>query len=353
MVLAITLGTLAILTLGFMAWRAITWVLVAIFVAMALNPAVEFFCRRGAARGVSATVVFFLAAIAFAGLGFLLIPPLVNETVDFVESVPDLIEDLERGRGPLGFLEREYGLVERARSAIEGNGAGAVLGFATPVVGVAKTVVSTVFGAVAIAFLTFFMLLDGPRWVRGFLEFVPDGSRPRWERIFNGIYRTVGGYVTGNLLISLIAGVVAGITLFAVGVPYAVPLGLLVAVLDLIPLVGATLATVIVGLVALTEGIWPAVIVVAVLVAYQQFENHVLQPLVYGRSVQLSALAVLISVLVGAELAGVLGALAAIPVAGSISVIAGELLQWRRERMIATPPGTTLELPDTERTDTS
>ena len=160
---------------------------------------------------------------------------------------------------------------------------------------------------------------------------LPDGTRPRWERVFDGIYRTVGGYVAGNLLISLCAGVVAGITLFAAGVPYAVALGILVGVLDLIPLVGAVLATAVVGLVALTEGWTPALIVVAVLIAYQQFENHVLQPLVYGRSVQLSPLAILVSVLIGAELAGVLGALAAIPIGGSIAVVAGEVVRWRRE----------------------
>jgi predicted PurR-regulated permease PerM len=160
--------------------------------------------------------------------------------------------------------------------------------------------------------------------------------------VFTGIYRTVGGYVAGNLLISLAAAVVAGLTLFAVGVPYPIPLAILVAILDLIPLVGAALATAIVSLVALTESFTAAAIVAVVLIVYQQFENHVLQPLVYGRSVQLSPLAVLISVLVGAELAGVLGALAAIPVGGSISVIASELLRWRRETIVETPPGVRL-----------
>jgi predicted PurR-regulated permease PerM len=171
---------------------------------------------------------------------------------------------------------------------------------------------------------------------------VPDPARPRWGRVFTGIYRTVGGYVVGNLLISVVAGVAAGITLFAVGVPFAIPLAILVAILDLIPLVGAALATAVVSLVALTESFTAAAIVAVVLIIYQQFENHVLQPLVYGRAVQLSPLAVLIAVLVGAELAGVLGALAAIPVGGSIAVIASELLRWRRESMVATPPGVRL-----------
>ena len=115
------------------------------------------------------------------------------------------------------------------------------LGFATPVADAVRAVVSTIYSGIAIAFLTFFMLLDGRRWVGGILDVVPDPARPRWERVFAGIYRTVGGYVAGNLLISIAAGIVAGVTLFAVGVPFAIPLAILVGILDLIPLVGATI----------------------------------------------------------------------------------------------------------------
>jgi predicted PurR-regulated permease PerM len=341
-VLGITLGTLLVLSLGYLAWRAITWILIAAFLAMALNPLVEWVQRRGLSRGMASTAVFLGAAVVFSAVGFLLIPPLVRQVVDFVEAVPGLIEELDRGRGPFGFIERKLHLVDRIQQGLDEGGASGVLGFTTPVVDAARAVVATVFSAIAISFLTFFMLLDGRRWLGSFLDAVPDPARPRWERVFTGIYRTVGGYVAGNLLISLAAAVVAGLTLFAVGVPYPIPLAILVAILDLIPLVGAALATAILSLVALTESFTAAAIVAVVLIVYQQFENHVLQPLVYGRSVQLSPLAVLISVLVGAELAGVLGALAAIPVGGSISVIASELLRWRRESIVETPPGVRL-----------
>ena len=343
MVLGLTLAVMFLLALGYLAWKAITWVFIAAFLAMALNPLVGVIERRmGLGRGKSATIVFLLAALAAAGVGFMLIPPLVRETVELADSLPQLIKEVDQGRGPLGFIERELHVVDRLQEAVDKGGAGAVLGITTPVVDVVKTIVSTVFGAVAILFLTFFMLLDGRRWLGGFLDFVPPTSRPRWERVFQGIYRTVGGYVTGNLLISVIAGVVAGVTLFAVGVPYAVPIAIVVAILDLIPLVGAAIATAVAGAVALTQGIVPALIVLAVFLAYQQIENHVLQPLIYGRSVQLSPLAILIAVLVGAELAGVLGALAAIPIGGSVAVIAGELIRWRREATIETPPGAVL-----------
>jgi len=153
--------------------------------------------------------------------------------------------------------------------------------------------------------------------------------------VLAGITRTIRGYVTGNLLISLIAGVVAYVTLMVVGVPYALPLAVLVAVLDLIPLVGATLATVLAAAVALGEGVWPCLIVVAVFIVYQQLENHLLQPVIYGRTVQLSPLVVLISILIAGSIAGIIGALIAIPIAGSLQVVLIELIAARRERALA------------------
>jgi predicted PurR-regulated permease PerM len=135
--------------------------------------------------------------------------------------------------------------------------------------------------------------------------------------------------VTGNLVISLIAGTLTAIVLTIMGVPYAIALGLIVAILDLIPLAGATIAAIIVGAVAFLHSVTAGIVVVAFFIVYQQVENHLLQPVVYGRTVKLSPLAVLIAVLIGAELAGVLGALAAIPVAGAIQVL---LLDWLRHR---------------------
>jgi predicted PurR-regulated permease PerM len=143
------------------------------------------------------------------------------------------------------------------------------------------------------------------------------------------VYRMVGGYVTGNLLISVIAGGATTIVLVVLGVPFALALGLLVAVLDLIPLAGATLAAVVVSLVAFVHSPSAGAIVLGFFVVYQQLENHLLQPLVYGRTVELSPLAILISVLVGAEVAGIIGALSAIPVAGTIKIL---LAEWQRRR---------------------
>jgi predicted PurR-regulated permease PerM len=324
------------LALVYLAWHVITWILIALFFAAALNPAVEFFVRRGIRRGMAAGIVFAAALLALTGLGFLVIPPLVTQIRDFIEAVPDLIDDLTKGRGPLGFLERDYEIVERVREAIEEHGLGGVLGVTEPAVAVAKSVVTAVVGAVTIAFLTFFMLLEGPTTVQRFLGLLPKSMAARWERVGGEIYKTIGGYVTGNLAISLIAGIAATIVLLLVDSKYAVALGVVVAVLDLIPLAGATLAAIIVTAVVGVELGWVQAVIVAIFfVCYQQLENHVLQPLVYGRTVQLSPLLVLIAVLIGAELAGILGALVAIPVAGSVQAILREILEYQRERRAA------------------
>jgi predicted PurR-regulated permease PerM len=185
--------------------------------------------------------------------------------------------------------------------------------------------------------MTLFMLLEGPNWVDRFFSLLRPDSRKRWQGVAHDIYRTVGGYVSGNLLISLIAGGLTAIVLTIMGVPYAIALGLIVGILDLIPLAGATIAAIIVGAVAFIHSVPAGIVVVVFFIVYQQIENHILQPVVYGRTVQLSPLAVLISVLIGAELAGVLGALAAIPVAGAIQVV---FLDWLRHRRAHPVPET-------------
>jgi predicted PurR-regulated permease PerM len=337
-VLGIVLATLAIIAFVYLAWHIITWILVAVFLALALNPAVEKFERRGMRRGYASATVFLLALAAIVGLGFLLLPPLIRQVTDFIQAVPDLVDDLVAGRGPLGFLQRDYHIVDRIRSAIEENGVGGVLGVTAPAIAVAQSVFSVIIGSVVIAFLTYFMLLDGPRMVERFYNFLPESARPRWQRVGHEIYRTVGGYVTGNIFISIIAGLAALIVLFALGSSYSVALAVVVAILDLIPLAGATMAAIIVSAVVFIELGWvKGVIIVVFFLLYQQLENHVLQPIIYGRTVQLSPLIVLISVLIGAELAGILGALAAIPVAGIVQAVGRELLRYRSEAAPSPP----------------
>ena len=225
-------------------------------------------------------------------------------------------------------------MVERLEHYVKNGGSKKLLGLSGAAVSVTKGVLNFIVGTVTVAFLTFFMLLEGPAWVERFYGLLKPESQPRWRKVGHDIYRQVGGYVTGNLAISVIAGSLATIALLILGVPFAVALGLVVGLLDLIPLVGATLAAIIVVAVAFLHSPTAGIVMIVFFVLYQQFENHVLQPLVYHRTVALSPLVILISVLIGAELAGVLGALAAIPVAGAIQVLILDFLRARRERAI-------------------
>jgi predicted PurR-regulated permease PerM len=341
-VIALVIAAWALLSLLALTRQVIAWILVSVFLALALNPAVEWFMRRGIKRRGSAAAVSYILAIgAIVGIGFLFIPTLVHQVNDFVQALPGYVDDLTKGRGRLGFLQTKYHLVDKVHEAVTSGGATRVLGLTGTAISVTKSVITLVVAIITIAFLTFFMLLEGPAWMERFYSLLPESSRPRWRKVGYDIYRTVGGYVTGNLLISLIAGTLTTIILLVLGVPFAVALGVIVAVLDLIPLAGATIAAIIIGTVAFLHSITAGIIVVAFFIAYQQIENHFLQPVIYSRTVQLSPLAVLISVLIGAKVAGILGALGAIPIAGAIQVL---LLDWQRERRerlaAAAPPET-------------
>ncbi len=329
--LVIIIAVAVALEVIWIARHVLTWIAISLFLALALNPAVEWLQRwRGLKRrGAAAAVAYLLALGLIVAIGFTFVPTLVSQVNDFVDKLPDYAHDITHGQGRLGFLETKYHIQERIRKAVSDGGATKVLGLSGVAVSVAKSVISIVVASITILFMTYFMLLEGPSWVERGFGLLPESSRPRWRKVGHEIYRTVGGYVTGNLLISLIAGGLTTIVLLLLGVPYAVALGLIVAILDLIPLAGATIAAILIGTVAFIHSIPAGIIVVVFFIVYQQVENHVLQPLVYGRTVQLSPLAVLISILIGAELAGILGALGAIPVAGSIQVVIND---WRAHR---------------------
>ncbi|MGH2921093.1 MAG: AI-2E family transporter [Gaiellaceae bacterium] len=337
-VLGLTIAVVLLLEVVFIARQVLTWVLIALFLTLALNPLVDWFQRHGIPRrGLATTVTFLLALAAIGGLGALFIPTLVSEVNGFVREFPNYVSDITEGRGPLGRLADRYDIVERLQDSVQEGGASRVLGLSGTALAITKSVITMIVAIVTITFMTFFMLLEGPAWLERLYALLPDESRDRWREVGNRIYRTVGGYVTGNLFISVIAGSSSAILLLILGVPYAVALGLLVAILDLIPLAGATLALLVVGSVAFLDSTLNGVIVVAFFIVYQQIENHMLQPLVYSRTVQLSPLAILIAVLIGAELAGVVGALAAIPVAGTLQVLLLFWLEERRRRRRAKP----------------
>jgi predicted PurR-regulated permease PerM len=332
--LGVLVGVVAAIEFALLAKAALTLIMVALFLALALNPAVEALQRRGLRRGAAVAVVYVAALVVLALLGLVFIPPLVAQVSKFFTAAPTLLDQLTKGHGPLGILERKYHVVEHARTLTSGSGGGGggLMGSAGSAFAAVEGVAATVLGGVVIAFLTFFMLLEGPDWRTRVTSLIPDQHRGSVERVGAGVYRSVGGFVTGNLLASLLAGFVVTMIMLIAGVPYAVPIGLFVVVIELVPYVGPIVATLVVGCVALTEGATPALISVGLLLVYHMIEGHTLRPWLYGRAVQLSPLAVLVAILLGTEIAGILGALVAIPVAGSIQVLISEIMRAGSDR---------------------
>ncbi len=308
-VLGIILAVAILVEVVLISRQVLTWVLIALFFALALNPAVDWLQRRGVKKRGYAVGLVYIAAFAAIGL------------VGYLFS-----------RGKLGFLETKYHIVEKVKKALKEGGASKLFGLRGTAISITKSVITLVVAAVTITFMTFFMLLEGPTWVNRFYTLLPEKSQPRWRTVGRDIYRTVGGYVFGNVLISIIAGGSSAIVLYVMGVPLAAALGLLVGIFDLIPLAGATIALIIVGAIAFLHSIAAGIVVVAFFIIYQQLENHILQPVIYGKTVKLSPLTVLIAVLIGAALAGIIGALAAIPIAGAIQVVIRDILRVRAER---------------------
>jgi predicted PurR-regulated permease PerM len=333
-VVGVLVAVAVVLYVLWVARHILSWFLIALFLALAINPAVEWLNRHHIPRrGLAVAVIYLSVLAAVALLAAFFVPTLVSQLSDFVQAVPGYVRDLTHGRGPLGFLETRYQIVERVQRVIHGGGGrggASVASGVGVVVSLGKTIATAVAGLVTVIFLTLFLLLEGPSWVERGLSVLPADSRSRWQRVGHDIYRTVGGYVTGNLLISVIAGLAYGAVLLILGVPYPVALGFIVALLDLIPLAGATLGGIIVCLAAVLTSVTAGIVMAVFVILYQQVENHVLQPVIYGRTVKLSPLLVLLAVLVGAEVAGVLGALGAIPIAGTLQVLLLDHLEHRR-----------------------
>jgi predicted PurR-regulated permease PerM len=329
-------GSVLLLAFIYAAHAVLVQLVVAVVFALAAEPLVKAFERRGRSRTTAVGLTFAIVLIALIGLAYLLLAPVIDQTRALIHDSPMLIDKLSHGEGRLGFLERRFDVVERVQKAVDAGHLNASTG---TVLGAVQSAVKTGGSLVFILFLSLFVQLGGRQWFQALVNVVPERDRPRVRRTGDGIAAAVGGYVTGNLTISVIAGSVTTLVLYATGVPYAIALGVIVAIFDLIPLVGATIGTVIAGSVALaTEGVVAAVIVVVVMILYQQVENHLLQQVVYHRTVNLSPLAIALSVAIGAEVGGVVGALLGIPIAASIHVVTRELIDWRRERVPATQP---------------
>jgi predicted PurR-regulated permease PerM len=335
--IGMVLATAAILLLAWEVRRVLTWIVVAALLAVVLGPVVDLVERRLHLRRALATLlVFLLVVLAFAGILAAFIRPLVKEGGQFADRAPAYVDQARSGRGPVGALIKRYKLdqyVQRNQARLRELGSR----ITTPALTVLRSVASTVVALVTVFVLVFVMVLQGPKLLGAWLAALPERRRERVRRVAADCSRAVVGYMTGNLVISVIAGLLTYVVLWIMGVPYKGVVALFVGFADLIPLVGATLGAVVAIAVAALHSLPAAIVVLVFFILYQQFENHVLQPVIMSRTVELSALTVLVSILLGVELLGFLGALLAIPVAGIVNVIARDLYDGYRGRLKPEP----------------
>ena len=311
--------------------RVLVWIVVAVFFTVALYPVVGWVERHvGGHRTVATLLVFLVGVLLLAGVLTLFVVPLVREGTQLATQLPDLVQQTREGRGPIGsLLERTHALayVQTHEESI-GNTLTGLGGSATAVL---SGIATGVAGIVTVFVLAVLMVLEGPKVVSGLLNLIDDDeARERVRRVSADCAKSITGYISGNLLISIICGGLTYVVLKATGVPFAGLIALFVGIADLVPLIGATIGAVVALVAAGVHSVTALVAVAIFVVVYQQLENHVLQPVILSRTVKLNPLAVLVAILVGVELAGILGALLAIPVAGIVQVVLRDVWSHRR-----------------------
>ncbi len=340
---AVVLGAL------FLLWKVRTfvgWFVIALFLAAVLNPAVNWLQRRHRLikRPLAIVLTYLGVVVVLLFVVGILLPVLVDQIqglIKFISSVANAPE------GPTEYLKglaQQYGVgwvferfsdqLDTIRSQLGKAASNFLLSTGDIIVSAAVFVAALV----SVLTMTFFLLLGGERYLNAGVGLFPEAHRPLVRRLLKHSAGAVSGYVRGNLAISAICGVTTFVVLVVLGMPYAGALALLVAVLDLIPLVGATLGGALLVIVGLFVAPWKAVVLLIYIVVYQQVEGSILQPMVYSHAVQLNALVIFISVLVGGLLLGIPGALLAIPVVEIIRIVVTESLAYRRTRKEASKP---------------
>jgi predicted PurR-regulated permease PerM len=311
--------------------------IVAAFFAVLLSPPVDWLQHHLHLRRALATfIVFFTGVVLVVAMLYAFIRPLVDQVQSFSDSFPKYVADARAGKGTVGKLVKKYKIddwVERNRDNIQESisrfGTGALKWVRSIAVGVALLITTLV--------LSFLMVLHGPSMLSGALGMLSPPTRQRVSAVGADSAKAVTGYMFGNLLISVIAGTVTFFSLWGFGVPFRGVLALWVGFADLIPLVGATLGAVPTVGVAFLHSTTAGIGMIIVFVVYQQFENHVLQVVIMSKTVQLNQLFVLVSILVGVELFGFIGALLAIPAAGVLQVVVRDLYENRQGRLKPEP----------------
>lgn len=329
---ATVVGALAAIYLFIHGIVTLTLTVTAILLAVAFNHGVERLEKWGLKRQPAIAVVMTLVLGALVGVGFLIIPATVAQVRDLIERLPELNERMHQTR-VFQWLDARVGLEQRLGTLGQDN-PGLLQRAVDPALRVLGGLLAGVGAFVTVLFLVVFMLVYGGRVVRGVLAESLPVHRQRYERVLNKVYQAVGGYLSGLALIGAVNAICATLFLAILGVPYFLPLGILSGLGSLIPLLGATLAGILLSLVALASGgFWDFLVVGVYVTLYQQFENHVLAPVIYKRTVELNPLVTLIGIILFAELAGVLGTLLAVPIVGTCQIVVRELLLLRRERL--------------------
>jgi predicted PurR-regulated permease PerM len=319
--------------------RVLVWIVVAAFFAVALNPAANWMQRRIRWRWLATLLLFLLVFLFIGGLVTVFVVPLVREGGQLYDQFPRIVADVRAGRGPIGDLAERFHILQYVESHSDQiRQYAANLG--APTLAFLSGAATTVAGIVTIFVLAYLMVLEAPKIIDGFLGLFEPRRAERIRRVGADCARTVTGYLTGNLLISVICGVLTYVVLKILGVPFAGLIALFVGIADLVPLVGATLGAVVAVIAGFTQSVTAGIVLIIFFVAYQQLENHLLQPVIFSRTVQLNALTVLIAILIAVELAGILGALLAIPIAAMIQIIVRDVWDQRRGRPDVDQEGT-------------
>jgi predicted PurR-regulated permease PerM len=335
------LGTIAFVWAFVEARQAVLWIFIALFLAIVLSTPVNWLEeQRKMKRGNAAILVVLGLAFLLALLGYLLVSPFVGAVRDLIEDLPSIVERI-RASDLFQDIDRRTNLGEELQTRAESLAADL-----PSKVGDAFEVGGRIFGfglgALSIAFMTLFLVIELPNLSRALHSVLFPRQSLRVQMLEERITRTIGRYALGAVAIAFIAGTVQGTAAWLLGVPFALALGIIAGLLGLIPQVGATIAAVILSLVALTQGIPQALIMLTVCIAYQQLENYVLQPTIQGRAADISGFFVIASVIVGAALLGVVGALIAVPLVASAQIVIRELTAERRAAVAlahaATPP---------------
>jgi predicted PurR-regulated permease PerM len=300
----------------------------ALFIAVGLEPAVSWLTRVGLPRWAAVTAV--LGGLLAAAVGFFAaaIPPLVDQAAAFVSKAPSYLQTLTDHSSFVGQLNDRFHLQQSLEQTLNGGG-GNVLG---GVLGAGVVVLSALGSMLLVGVLTVYFLAALPRLRAGSYRLVPHSRRPRVILLGDEIAARVGGYVLGNVVVSVIAAALTFLWLLIFGVPYPLLLAILVALLDLIPTIGSTAAGVLVSLVALTVSLPVALATAAFFIIYRFVEDYLLVPKIIGAAVKVSALATVVAVLLGGVLFGVIGALVAIPIAAAVQLIVREVAIPRLDR---------------------